>query len=99
MALFRHFYNLNLAKFSSEKTPISNIMDSGTLIQVYIENIKNIMRYIRTFTISYRDIKMQRAPWKVEMNSVVERKRITHWPFEAGRCAGLFILLWSSPVL
>lgn len=53
-------------------------MDSGTLIQVYIENIENVMKYIRTFTISYRDIKMRRAPWKVEMNSVVERNRVTH---------------------
>lgn len=53
-------------------------MDSGTLIQVYIENTENVMRYIRTFTISYRDIKMHRAPWKVEMNSVVERKRVRH---------------------
>ena len=81
------------------KTPISNITDSGTLIQVYIENIENVMKYIITFTISYRDIKMRRAPWKIEMNSVVERNRVTHWPFEVGRCAGLFILLWSNPVL
>lgn len=49
-------------------------MDSGTLIQVYIENTENVMIYIRTFTISYRDIKMHRAPSKVEMNSVVERE-------------------------
>lgn len=60
------------------KTPISNITDSGTLIQVYIENIENVMKYIITFTISYRDIKMRRAPWKIEMNSVVERNRVTH---------------------
>lgn len=56
------------------KTPVNNITDSGILIQVYTEKIENVMRYIRTFITSYREIKMHRAPWKVEIHTVFEGK-------------------------